>query len=97
MGVQLERSDVSLAEGDFVAKVFATRIDLAASTNITWSNQVQYDTDSKVLGFQSRFRWILKPGNDVFFIVGRGWNHETGSYVSTFHSTSAKLQYTFRM
>jgi hypothetical protein len=97
VGVQLERSDVSLAEGDFVAKVFSTRIDLAASTNITWSNQVQYDTDSKVLGFQSRFRWILKPGNDVFFIVGRGWNHETGSYVSTFHSTSAKLQYTFRM
>ena len=59
VGVQLERSDVSLAEGDFVAKVFSTRIDLAASTNITWSNQVQYDTDSKVLGFQSRFRWIL--------------------------------------
>jgi hypothetical protein len=95
--VRLERSDVSLPEGDFVAKVFSTRVDYSASTNITWSNQLQYDTDSKTVGFQSRFRWILRPGNDVFFVVGRGWSDETGSYVSAFHSTSAKLQYTFRL
>jgi hypothetical protein len=31
---------------------------------------VQYDSDSRILGFQSRFRWILKPGNDLFVV---GW------------------------
>ena len=51
-----------------------------------------------MLGFQSRFRWILKPGNDVFFVIGRGWFNEPGGrYVPAFDSASAKLQYTFRL
>ncbi len=98
VGVEVERSDVSLPEGEFVAQVFSTRLDLAATTNITWSNTIQYDTDSRVLGFQSRFRWILRPGNDIFFVIGRGWFNEPGGrYLPSFHSTSAKLQYTFRL
>ncbi len=98
VGVDVERSDVSLPEGAFVAQVFSTRIDFSATTNITWSNQVQYDTDSRTLGFQSRFRWILRPGNDLFFVVGRGWfNEPGGGYEPSFHTASAKLQYTFRM
>jgi hypothetical protein len=94
----LELNDVSLPEGDFVAKVASVRLDLRASTNLTWSNQVQYDTDSRLVGFQSRFRWILKPGNDVFFVVGRGWLKQgDGRYARDFDSGSAKLQYTFRL
>lgn len=98
MAARLELNDVSLPEGEFVAKVFSTRLDVSASTNITWSNQVQYDTDSRLLGFQSRFRWILKPGNDIFLVVGRGWvKRFDGRYAREFDSGSAKLQYTFRL
>jgi hypothetical protein len=98
LGLELERSDVSLAEGDFVAQVFSTRVDINATTNITWSNTIQYDTDSRILGFQSRFRWILRPGNDIFFVIGRGRYREfDGNYRPSFDSGSAKLQYTFRM
>ena len=98
VAAQLQLNDVSLPEGEFVAKVVSTRLDLRASTNVTWSNQVQYDTDSRLLGFQSRFRWILKPGNDIFFIVGRGWvKRLDGHYAREFDSGSAKLQYTFRL
>ena len=94
---EVEINDVSLSEGDFVAKVFSARLDYSASPNITWSNQIQYDTDSRLLGFQSRFRWILKPGNDIFLVVGRGWIRRLdGRYAREFDSGSAKLQYTFR-
>jgi hypothetical protein len=31
-------------------------------------NIVQYDTTSRVLGWQSRYRCILMPGNDLYVV-----------------------------
>ena len=88
----------SLPEGDFVAQLFSGRLDVSASPNLTWSNLVQYDTDSRVLGFQSRIRWILKPGNDLFDVVSRGWYRRfDGDYLPSFDTGSAKLQDTIRL
>ena len=98
IGFEMERSDASLPEGDFVAQVFAGRLDINPSTNITWANQVQYDSDSRVLGLQSRFRWILKPGNDLFLVIGSGWDRRLDlRYVHVYDQGSVKLQYTFRL
>jgi hypothetical protein len=36
-------------------------------------NNIQYDSVSRVLGWQSRFRWILKPGNDIFVVYTHNW------------------------
>ena len=41
---------------------------LFASPFIALVNNVQYDTQSAVVGWQSRFRWIVTPGNDVFLV-----------------------------
>ena len=59
---------------------------------------MQYDSESRLLGAQSRFRWILRPGNDLFLVVNRGWEKRAvdGNYIPTFDQGSAKLQYTFR-
>jgi hypothetical protein len=95
---QVERDEVSLPQGSFVTQLFAGRLDSNFSPNLTWSNLVQYDSDSRLLGFQSRLRFILKPGSDLFLVVGRGWlRREDGDYVPSFDKASAKLQYTFRM
>jgi hypothetical protein len=37
---------------------------------------VQYDTESRELGWQLRFRWIQKPGDDIFFIWTQNWSDE---------------------
>ena len=96
--LQLERNDVELPEGNFVTQLLSARVDYSASPNVTWSNLVQYDSDSRVLGFQSRFRWILRPGNDLFVVVSRGWYRRVdGDYLRCFDRGSAKLQYTFRL
>ena len=59
---------------------------------------MQYDSVSRILGFQARFRWILRPGNDLFFVVSRGWyRRDDESYVPSFDRGSAKLQWTFRL
>ena len=81
-----------------MTQLLSARVDYSASPNITWSNLVQYDSDSRILGFQSRFRWILRPGNDLFLVVSRGWYRRfDGDYLPSFDKGSAKLQYTFRL
>jgi hypothetical protein len=96
-GLRAERNDVSLEQGDFFTQLFSLQADYNFSPNVSWANLVQYDNESRILGFQSRFRWILKPGNDLFLVMNRGWfrtfDHE---YISSFDKGTIKLQYTFR-
>lgn len=40
---------------------------------ISNSNNVQFDSVSRVLGWQSRFRWTVKPGNDVYVVWLNNW------------------------
>jgi len=47
---------------------------------------------------QSRFRWILQPGNDLFLVLNRGWLKDLdGRYRREFDRGTAKLQYTIRL
>jgi len=97
--VQYARNDVSLEEGDFAAQVWTARLDYNFSPNVSWANLLQYDTESRIFGAQSRFRWILKPGNDLFLVLNRGWYRQEwdNRFVRAFDKGSVKLQYTFRL
>ena len=46
--------------------------DLASYRELA-ANNLQYDSVSRVLGWQSRFRWILTPGNDIFVVYTHNW------------------------
>jgi hypothetical protein len=93
-----ELNDVALPAGSFQTRIFEVRFDYNFSANVTWANLVQYDSESRLLGAQSRFRWILRPGNDLFLVLNRGWeNRELDSVlVPSFDKGSVKIQYTFR-
>jgi len=94
----MERDEASLPYGDFVTQLYSGRLDYNFSPDVSWSNLVQYDNDSRLLGFQSRFRWIVKPGSDLFLVLGRGWFHRfDGDYIPSFDQATVKLQYTFRL
>jgi len=73
-----EFNDVDLPVGSFTTKLY--RLDARTQFNpwISLSNNVQYDTESSELGWQLRFRWIQKPGDDVFFIWTQNWRDEFG-------------------
>jgi hypothetical protein len=97
VGARGEWSRGALPAGRFTAKVLAGRLDLNFSPNLGWSNLVQYDTDSRELGAQSRLRWRIRPGSDLFVVFNRGWIREDdGTYRPYFDRGSAKLQHTFR-
>jgi hypothetical protein len=99
LSLQYERNDVSLAEGDFSVHVVTLSADYNFSPNVSWANLFQYDSESRVLGVQSRFRWIIKPGSDFFLVLNSGWYRSEwdNRYERRYDKASVKLQYTFRL
>jgi hypothetical protein len=98
VGVALERDRVKLPAGAFTTSVVALKGDYNFSANVSWANLLQYDSESRELGVQSRFRWILRPGNDLFLVLNRGWTRDlAGSYHRSFEKAAVKFQYTVRL
>ena len=62
-----EWNRVELDEGRFETRLFRVVPELQFSPWVSWVNNIQYDTQSAVLGWQSRFRWIVKPGQRPLF------------------------------
>jgi hypothetical protein len=73
LNLNYEFNDVSLAEGSFETNLFRVVADTQFSPFMYLVNHVQYDSVSRVVGWQSRFRWILQPGNDIFFVYTHNW------------------------
>jgi hypothetical protein len=68
-----ELNQVRLPEGDFDTHLVRVVADTQFSPFMYLVNNVQYDNVSRALGWQSRFRWIVRPGNDVFFVYTHNW------------------------
>jgi len=60
--------------GEFRAQAASMDLDFSFTPDLSWKNLVQYDTESEELGFQSRLRWILAPGQDLFLVGQGGWS-----------------------
>jgi hypothetical protein len=73
LNLAYEFNDVKLPEGEFQTKLFRFVADTQFSAFMYLVNNVQYDSVSRILGWQSRFRWILKPGNDIFVVYTHNW------------------------
>jgi len=97
IAVRADRNDITLREGRFYTQVVTVRADYNFTPNVSWQNLQQYDNESRLLSFQGRVRWILKPGNDLFVVVNRGWVKTCDdAFENSFDRASSKLQYTFR-
>ena len=93
-----EYNDVDLPEGSFTTRLY--RFDARTQFNpwISLTNNLQFDSESGELGWQLRFRWIQKPGNDIFFIWTQNWlDTESGGRFSQLDRRgAAKIVRTFR-
>jgi hypothetical protein len=93
-----EWNRVSLAEGRFYTRLYRGISELQFTPFISWVNNVQYDTQSAVLGWQSRFRWIVRPGSDLYFVYVHNWLDDPlrNRFASLDRRASSKLLYTHR-
>ena len=101
MALQYELTFARLPEGNFAARIFTLRANYSVNPFLTLFNLVQFDNETNNLGWQSRVRWILEPGRDLFFVFNQGWIQEDRPdggrrFRFTGRELRAKLQYTFR-
>jgi hypothetical protein len=68
---------------------------------LSLQNNLQYDDVSRSLGWQMRFRWIQRPGNDVFFVYTQNWQEfdrpDGRSFETLDGRAAAKIVYTLRL
>jgi len=72
VGGDLGHTDINLDQGDFITRIMSARFEIAFSPDISWNTIVQYDNRDDLLGLNTRFKWIIEPGNELFFVVNRG-------------------------
>ncbi len=96
IGFDLAHTDGTLSGIDFTREVYRAKIDILFSPRITFNNFIQYDNFTETMGWQSRFRWILKPGNEINLV----WNSISEDPFERFRITQsaarAKFQYNYR-
>ena len=88
-----------LPEGTFITRIYTTNIDYSVSPFLSFTNLIQYDNRSRNLGWQSRVRWTLQPGRDLFLVFNQGWlQDQLGGFHFQSQDTkiATKFQYTFR-
>jgi len=98
---EVENDYGHLPQGNFVQRLWSVQGAYAWSPNLVLSSFVQYDTESQNIGTNTRLRWTIKPGNDLFIVWNRGWqrlmlNPQETSIVPQSDFIAVKLRWTFR-
>ena len=92
-----ERNVGRVASGRFTQSVVGNRLRLNISPDLSVSSYVQYDTDSRSIGTNTRLRWTFLPVADLFVV----YNHNVHSLLDRWSLQSnqllVKLQYAWRL
>jgi hypothetical protein len=92
-----EYNDVDLPQGSFTTRLYRFDARTQFGPWVSLTNNVQYDSESSEVGWQLRFRWIQKPGNDLFFIWTQNWLDDTARGLQALDRRgAAKIVRTFR-
>ena len=91
-------NDIKLPEGHFKTTLYRFTGETQFSPFISLVHNIQYDSQSAVLGWQSRFRWILTPGNDLYLVYTHNWRDEAtlNRFETLDKRLASKVLYTYR-
>ena len=71
-----EWNDVRLAEGRFSSNLYRLIGKTQFTPFVAVVITIQFDTVSRVMGWQSRFRSIVRPGNDLYVVYTHNWQED---------------------
>jgi hypothetical protein len=96
-GLEFRQYWVRLAEGDFSTSLAILRFNYFFSSKIALTNFIQYDTDTRNMGLQSRLRWIISPGREIYLVFNHEWQENPFDRFEALRSdVRAKVNYTVR-
>jgi len=90
------RTNVKLEEGDFSTDLLRFEGNFDFTTSHFLSTTLQFDSLSDVLGLNSRFRWIITPGSDLFLVYNHNWMQENSRFSTLQNTGTIKVNYTHR-
>lgn len=93
-----EFNSINLPQANFTTRLYRVVPELQFTPFLTWVNNIQYDTVSSVVGWQSRFRWIVRPGNDLYIVYTHNWLDDPvlAQFATQDRRLSTKALYTYR-
>jgi hypothetical protein len=97
MSLGYAQNNVELPGGQFTSRLGSLRTDIAFNESWSWSNVIQYDNVSEVVGFNSRLRYQPVAGREMLLV----FNHDSGidddnRLFSTSSDMVLRVAYTFR-
>lgn len=101
LGVTARNNFGRVRQGSFAQRLWQTNFAFSFNPNVVLTSFIQYDNESSAVGANTRLRWTLKPGNDVFVVWNRGWKRlilspEDRSLLPESDLLAIKLRWTFR-
>ena len=92
-----ERNVGNLAHGRFRQTLTGTRLRINMSPDLSVASYVQYDTDSKSLGTNTRLRWTFLPVADLFVVYNHNLHSALDRWALESNQLLVKVQYAWRM
>ena len=96
VGGALTTNVVKLPDGEFTANIIEVNANYLFSPDMTLYNYLQYDSKSEIFGWQSRFQWILKPGNEIILVWNSGFTKPVDHFVLNESALRFKLKFNIR-
>jgi len=96
-----EYDSADLPEGEFIQNLWQLKTVYAFSPEKVLSFFAQYDSDSRMLGVNARYRWTFQPGRDLFVVWNHDWERPVGAedpfrLRPLYDQFVVKLRWTFR-
>ena len=78
LALEYDHNEVWLPEGDFRNRIARVRIDIGFNADLSWSTLVQYDNVDDAIAINTRLRWIIVPGRELFLVLNQDLNTANG-------------------
>jgi len=101
LGCDVERNDVRLPEGDFSTHLFRLSSEWHITPWVSVTGNIQYDDVSEIVGLYAKFRWIIRPGSDLYIVYTHNWLNRDEEplrfdLATLSRGATTKINYTFR-
>jgi hypothetical protein len=76
--LEYEFNDIRLPRGDSPTQLARFRVNVQFTPDISWVTFLQYDNLSEGIGVNSRLRWIIQDGREIFIVLNQGLDLSDG-------------------